>query len=335
MVNETKEFVVRKGEKGKRLDLYLSFSFPGHSRSSLQKMIAEGDILVNGKTVSRHYKVKGKDVVTINLLPVKPHKALPEKIPLNIIYEDEAVIVLNKPAGMVVHPACGNYSGTLVNALLYHFPSLASGKFPDINRVGLVHRLDKDTSGVMVVAKNSTSLSRLAKQFEDKKVEKVYLALVFGKIMNPEGTIEAPVGRKTTDRRKMAVTSISSRQAITHFRVREILGDFTLLEVRPKTGRTHQIRVHLAHIGHPVVGDGQYGRPAPKNWEVSQQLLHAYRLGFVHPVRKDWVEFTAPFPKEFKKVITKLRKDIGIEQNGREKKISRIVQKQRPSELQN
>lgn len=316
MLSETKEFVVHKGEKGKRLDLYLSSSFPNHSRNFLQKMITQGDILVNGKTVSRHYKVKEKDVVTINLPPVKPHKAFPEKIPLNIIYEDKAVIVLNKPAGLVVHPACGNYSGTLVNALLYHFPSLAKGKFPDINRVGLVHRLDKDTSGVMVVAKKNTSLSHLAKQFENRKVEKVYLALVFGKIINPEGSIEAPVGRKITDRRKMAVTSISSRQAITDFRVREILGDFTLLEVRPKTGRTHQIRVHLAHIGHPVVGDSEYGRPAPKNWGVSRQLLHAYKLGFIHPVKKDWVKFTAPLPREFKKVIAKLRKDMKIEENG-------------------
>lgn len=316
MVSETKEFVVHKGEKGKRLDLYLSSSFPDHSRNFLQKMITQGDVLVNGKTVSRHYKVKEKDVVTINLPPVKPHKAFPEKIPLDIIYEDEAVIVLNKSAGIVVHPACGNYSGTLVNALLYHFPNLTRGKFPDINRVGLVHRLDKDTSGVMVVAKNNISLSRLAKQFENRKVEKVYLALVFGKIINPEGSIEAPVGRKITDRRKMAVTSISSRQAITDFRVREILGDFTLLEVRPKTGRTHQIRVHLAHIGHPVVGDGEYGRPAPKNWRVNRQLLHAYKLGFIHPVKKDWVRFTAPLPKEFKKVIAKLRKDMKIKQNG-------------------
>ena len=316
MVSEAKKIVVHKGEKGKRLDLYLSSSFPHLSRNSLQKMIVERDVLVNGKSVSRHYKVKEKDVVTIKLPAVKHHRAFPEKIPLDIIYEDEAVIVLNKPAGMVVHPACGNYSGTLVNALLYHFPGLARGKFPDINRVGLVHRLDKDTSGVMVVAKNSTSLSRLAKQFENKKIEKEYVALVYGKIINPEGSIEAPVGRKITDRRKMAVTSISSRQAITHFRVREILGDFTLLDVSPKTGRTHQIRVHLAHIGHPVVGDGEYGPPTPKNLAVSRQLLHAYKLGFIHPVRKDWVEFTAPLPKEFKKVITKLRKDKKIRKNG-------------------
>ena len=309
MEKETKELVVYKGEKGKRLDLYLSSSFPRRSRNSLQKMIAEGNILVNDRVVSRHYKVKEKDVITINLPTVKPHKAFPEKIPLNIIYEDKAIIVLNKPAGMVVHPACGNYSGTLVNALLYHFPGLGRGKFPDINRVGLVHRLDKDTSGVMVVAKNDTSLSLLAKQFENKEVEKVYLALVFGKIVNPEGSIEAPVGRKITDRRKMAVTSIRSRQASTDFTVREILGDFTFLEVRPKTGRTHQIRVHLAHIGHPVVGDSEYGRPAPENWGVNRQLLHAYKLGFIHPVKKDWVKFNAPLPREFKKVIAQLRKD--------------------------
>ena len=313
---ERKEFVVHRGEKGKRLDLYLSSSFPRRSRNSLQKMIVQGDILVNDRIVSRHYKVKEKDVVTINLPPAKPHKAFPEKIPLNIIYEDKAVIVLNKPAGMVVHPACGNYSGTLVNALLYHFPGLTRRKFPDINRVGLVHRLDKDTSGVMVVAKNNTSLAHLAKQFENKKVEKVYLALVSGKMVNPEGSIEAPVGRKITDRRKMAVTSIKSRQAITDFTVHEILGDFTFLEVRPKTGRTHQIRVHLAHIGHPVVGDSEYGRPAPENLRVSRQLLHAYKLGFIHPVKKDWVKFTAPLPKEFKKVITQLRKDKRIKADG-------------------
>ncbi|MDH5174158.1 MAG: RluA family pseudouridine synthase [Elusimicrobiota bacterium] len=309
MLSETKELVVHKGEKGKRLDLYLSSSFPRHSRNSLQKMIAEGNILVNERIVPRHYKVKEKDVVRMKIPAIKPHKAIPEKIPLNIIYEDKAIIVLNKPAGMVVHPACGNYSGTLVNALLYHFPGLARGKFPDINRVGIVHRLDKDTSGVMVVAKNNTSLSFLAKQFENKKVEKVYLALVFGKIVNPEGSIEAPVGRKITDRRKMAVTSIRSRQAITDFTVREILGDFTFLEVRPKTGRTHQIRVHLAHIGHPIVGDSEYGRPAAENLGVSRQLLHAHKLGFVHPVKKDWVRFTAPLPGDFRKVIAQLRKN--------------------------
>lgn len=315
MVSERKEFVVHNGEKGKRLDLYLSSSFPGYSRSSVQKMIEGGDILVNGKSVSRHYKVKGNDVITVNLPSVKPHRALPENIPLDIIYEDEVIIVLNKPAGMVVHPACGNYSGTLVNALLYHFPCLASGKFPDINRVGLVHRLDKGTSGVMVVAKNTTSLSHLAKQFEDKKVEKVYMALVFGKIINPEGSIEAPVGRKITDRKKMAVTTISSRQAITDFKVCEILGDFTLLEVRPRTGRTHQIRVHLAHIGYPVVGDIEYGHPAPDNWRLNRQLLHAYKLGFVHPISKEWMEFTAPLPREFKRIIARLRKDMKTEQN--------------------
>jgi len=290
-------------------------------------MIVEGDVLVNDEAVSPHYKVKEKDVVTIRVPAAKPHRAFPEKIPLDIIYEDEAVILVNKPAGMVVHPACGNYSGTLVNALLYHFPALASGEFPDINRVGLVHRLDKDTSGVMVVAKNSASLTRLAKQFENKKVEKTYLALVFGKIVNPEGSIEAPVGRKITDRRKMAVTSISSRQAITRFRVREILGDFTLLDVSPKTGRTHQIRVHLAHIGHPVVGDVEYGSVAPKNLGVRRQLLHAYKLGFIHPVKKDWVEFTAPLPNDFKKVIAALSKDMKIKKNARKKKISRVVQK--------
>jgi len=275
-------------------------------------MIAEGDILVNGRIVSRHYGVKEGDLITVKAPPAKPHRAFPEEIPLDIIYEDEAIIVLNKPAGMVVHPACGNYSGTLVNALLYHFPDLAKGGFPEINRVGLVHRLDKNTSGVMVVAKNGISLSRLAKQFEDKKVEKVYIALVLGKIVNPEGSIEAPVGRKITNRRKMAVTSIRSRQAITDFRVREVLGDFTLLEVSPKTGRTHQIRVHLAHIGHPVVGDSEYGRPGPKNWGVNRQLLHAYKLRFVHPVRNEWMEFTAPLPKEFKRVIARLKKNMEI-----------------------
>ena len=312
MAIQTREFIVHRGEKGKRLDLYLSSSFPGHSRSFLQKMIAEGDILVNGRIVSRHYGVKEGDLITVKAPPAKPHRAFPEEIPLDIIYEDEAIIVLNKPAGMVVHPACGNYSGTLVNALLYHFPDLAKGGFPEINRVGLVHRLDKNTSGVMVVAKNGISLSRLAKQFEDKKVEKVYIALVLGKIVNPEGSIEAPVGRKITNRRKMAVTSIRSRQAITDFRVREVLGDFTLLEVSPKTGRTHQIRVHLAHIGHPVVGDSEYGRPGPKNWGVNRQLLHAYKLRFVHPVRNEWMEFTAPLPKEFKRVIARLKKNMEI-----------------------
>jgi len=316
MVSETKKLVVHKGEKGKRLDVYLSSSFPGRSRSSWQRMISEGDILVNTEVVPRNYKVKEKDVVSINLPTARPHRPSPEKIPLDLIYEDDGVIVLNKQAGMVVHPACGNYSGTLVNALLYHFPSLGNGKFPDINRVGLVHRLDKNTSGVMVIAKNSTSLSNLAKQFEEKKVEKVYVALVFGKIANPEGTIEAPVGRKITDRKKMAVTALRSRQAITHFRVREILGDFTLLEVRPKTGRTHQIRVHLAHIGHPVVGDSEYGQPAPKNWGINRQLLHAEKLGFTHPFRKDWVEFAAPLPSDFRKVITRLRKDRALRENG-------------------
>jgi len=316
LVSERKELVVRKGKKGKRLDLYLSSSFPGHSRSSIQKMIVEGRILVNGRAVSSHYKVKEEDRITISLPSRKPSRALPEKIPLDIIYEDEDIIVINKPAGMVVHPACGNYSGTLVNALLYHFPDFASGEFPDINRVGLVHRLDRNTSGVMVVARNNISLHNLAKQFEYKKVEKVYLALVFGKIINREGIIEAPVGRKLADRKKMAVTSIRSREAITHFRVKQVLKDCTLLEVRPKTGRTHQIRVHLAHIGHPVVGNGEYGPSQPRNWSVRRQLLHAHKLGFVHPVKKYWVEFVAPLPKDFREIIANLRKDMRVEQNG-------------------
>ncbi|ADH61104.1 pseudouridine synthase, RluA family [Thermoanaerobacter mathranii subsp. mathranii str. A3] len=297
--------VVLQGEKedeGKRIDVFLAAELD-YTRSYIKKLIVDGLAFVNGKTVKPSYKVKENDKVVVNIPEAEKIDVLPENIPLDILYEDDDIIVINKPQGMVVHPAPGNYSGTLVNALLYHCKNLSG--INGILRPGIVHRLDKDTSGVMVVAKNDKAHISLSNQIKERSVFKKYVAIVEGVIKNEEEKIEAPIGRHPVDRKKMAVIE-DGRYALTLYKVLERFKENTLIEAVIKTGRTHQIRVHMAFIGHPVVGDPVYGFKKQK-FKLEGQALHSRVLGFMHPTKGVYMEFEAPLPEYFKKLIEILR----------------------------
>jgi 23S rRNA pseudouridine1911/1915/1917 synthase len=297
---------------GKRLDIFIAHYEPQISRNRIQNLIKEGQALVNGNLEKPGYKVKLDERVTLDL-PERPvRQVLPEPLPLYVIYEDPHMIVLNKPAGLVVHPAPGNYTGTLVNALLYHYgslPSLGSRTDADAReRAGIVHRLDKDTSGVMVVARTHESLRSLSAQFRNRVVQKRYLALVAGVIKKGSGTIEVGLGRHVKERKKISVHTHHARDAVTKFTVKERFKSATLVEVEIKTGRTHQIRVHMAHIGHPVLGDRVYGGSAVvRSSQAARQMLHAETLSLLHPDTGTPLSFTAPPPPDMTAVIEKLR----------------------------
>lgn len=289
----------------KRVDVFLAELIDDFSRSYIQKGIEEGWVKVNGKTVKPNYKLKCGDVVEAQIPAPKALSLEPENIPLDIIYEDQDIIVINKPRGMVVYPAPGNYSGTLVNALLYHAKDLSG--INGVLRPGIVHRLDKDTSGAIVVAKNDQAHRTLADQFKGKKVKKTYLAIVWGNLPEDRATIEAPIGRHPVKRVEMAVDAKHGKEAITHFKVLERFGDFTFVEVNIETGRTHQIRVHMSYIGHPVVGDPLYSRK--KNpFNIKGQALHAFRLGLYHPRSGEFMTFEAPVPEDFNEILNILRR---------------------------
>jgi len=300
---KTMEFCV-EDDKNERLDVFITSRIKDLSRTYVQKLIKKGYITVDGVTQKPNYRVKRGEKIRI-LIPL-PQKleAKPEKIPLDVLYEDDDIVVVNKPKGMVVHPAPGNYSGTLVNALLYHCDNLSgiNGKI----RPGIVHRLDKDTSGVMVAAKNDLAHRKLVEQIKQRKIKKEYIALVHGCIKEERGTIDAPIGRHPVDRKKMAVTANNSKHAVTHFEVLERFKDFTLVKVFLYTGRTHQIRVHMAYIGHPVVGDPKYSS-VKNNMGLDTQALHARVLGLYHPTTGEYIEFEAPIPEELESVLKKLR----------------------------
>jgi 23S rRNA pseudouridine1911/1915/1917 synthase len=279
-------------EEGVRLDKYISDNCPEISRSRIQKLIAEGYVTVNTRPAKASLRLNTGDELQVTIPPLPSTRLLPETIPLSIIYEDDEVLVLDKPPGMTVHPAPSNREHTLVNAILAHFPALADiGGEP---RPGIVHRLDKNTSGVMVVAKSAPAQQKLAEQFHRHSVLKVYLVLVKGRITPEVGVIEADIGRDTRNRKRMAVVS-RGRPASTEYKVIRYLDGYTLLEVRTHTGRTHQIRVHLAAIGYPVIGDATYGLKLPL---LSRQFLHAHRLGFKLPSSGQYVEFTAELPQD-------------------------------------
>ncbi len=291
-------------ETGKRLDVFLTEKFPQYSRTYFQKLINQGLVLVQGSLKKANYKLHSEEEIEVTFPPPEVPSVKPEALPLDIIYEDEDIIVINKPAGMVVHPACGHKESTLVNALLYHAHKLPSPSGA-VFRPGIVHRLDKETSGVMVVAKNEETMFSLAKQFERRKVEKIYLALVQGKVQEKKGVIEAPLGRDLKDRRKVAITSLHARPAVTEFKLVEIFSNQTsLLEIKPLTGRTHQIRVHLSAIGYPICGDKEY--KGDKTYP--RVLLHSWKLKFFHPGKKKDVEFTAPLAEDFQKILDTLRR---------------------------
>ena len=294
--------IVEINDSGKRIDKYLNENTE-YTRSKIQKMIENGNILVNDVKVKDSYKVKENDYITIEALE-ETTDILPENIPLDIYYEDDDLIVVNKPSGMVVHPAPGNYTGTLVNALIYHTNNLS--KVNTNIRPGIVHRIDADTSGLLLVAKNDKSHDILAEAIQKKEVVREYIALVEGIIMEDTATIDAPIGRDKKDRKKMTVTSENSKDAVTHIRVLERYKDSTLIRCKLETGRTHQIRVHLSYIGHPVVNDPVYGHKKLIDKDFGQ-MLHAEKLGFVHPTTKEYMEFTAPVPDRFKEILEGFR----------------------------
>jgi len=324
--------IVTEKHVSKRLDVFIGHYEPHISRNRIQTLIKSGLALVNGKVEKPGYKVKLDENITIELPEKKVHHVLPEPIPLSVLYEDPHIIVLNKPPGIVVHPAPGNYTGTLVNALLYHYGSLPSrrpltsvlspqgrglgegwssgAEGVERERAGIVHRLDKDTSGVMVVARTQEALRSLTMQFKNRVVKKRYVALVAGVIKKGSGTIEVGLGRHVKERKKISTHTHHAREAVTSFTVKERYRNATLVEVEIKTGRTHQIRVHMAHIGHPVLGDHVYGGGKSKPFGesiIQRQMLHAETLAFLHPDTGNPMTFIAPPPADMAGVIEKLR----------------------------
>ena len=287
---------------GERIDKALSLMESTWSRSQISGWLDEERILVNGAKVKAKYKVKVGDVIEVTVPEVEDLEILPENLNLEIVYEDADVLVVNKPKGMVVHPAPGHASGTLVNGLMYHCKDLSG--INGVARPGIVHRIDKDTSGLLMVAKNDVAHEGLVNQLVDKSVTRKYTALVHGHIPHEKGTIDAPIGRDQKDRQKQAVVD-KGKHAVTHFQVIENFGDYTLVECRLETGRTHQIRVHMNYIGYPLVGDPKYG--PKKTIDFGGQVLHAGVLGFIHPVTKEYLEFEAPLPEDFQQLLTELR----------------------------
>lgn len=295
-------FIIDEENENSRIDYFLSTN-TDYSRSKINKMIKEKLILINEKNVKPSYILKLNDKVEILGELNERIEINPENIPLDILYEDEDVIVVNKPSGMVVHPGNGNHSGTLVNALLYHCNSLSNHEI----RPGIVHRIDKDTSGILMVAKNDYSHEFLANQLKEKTTTRKYIALVWGVIKHDTGTIDAPIGRDINDRQKFSVTDINSKDAITHFKVLERYKNTTLIELNLETGRTHQIRVHMNYIGYPIVNDKVYGHK--KTINDFGQMLHAKTLGFIHPKTKEYMEFSVESPKEFIEILNRFKEE--------------------------
>ncbi len=302
---EKKNIYIGAGQAGGRIDKVLAELLPELSRSYIQTLAGEGRILHNGAPAKPNEKVKEGDRVEVEVPPPRKLETKPENIPLDIVYEDASLLVVNKPQGMVVHPAAGNYEGTLVSALLYHCGDNLSG-INGVLRPGIVHRIDKDTSGLLLVAKTNEAHVSLAEQIKEHSLTRRYKALVRGGFAQEEGTIDLPIGRNPKDRKKMCVTQHNSREAVTHWRVLERLGQYTLVECRLETGRTHQIRVHMSYLGHPVVGDPVYGAHKEK-FQTNGQLLHAACVGFLHPVTGAYMEFSAPLPPQFERILQLLR----------------------------
>ncbi|APG71378.1 pseudouridine synthase [Lactobacillus delbrueckii subsp. delbrueckii] len=298
-----REYELTAEESGQRLDKYLVGEMTDLSRSRIKELVQAGEVLVNGKKSKVSYKVQKGDLIQVTVLPLEPLKLEAENIPLDIVYEDEDIIVVNKPQGMVVHPAAGHPSHTLVNALLYHTRDLADS--PEGFRPGIVHRIDKDTSGLLMVAKNAAARESLEKQLAAKSNKRQYLAIVHGNFAEEEGTIDAPIGRNPKDRKQMAVVE-KGKSAVTHFKVLEQYQGYSLVECQLETGRTHQIRVHMAYIGHPLAGDPLYG--PRKTLPGHGQFLHAKTLGFEQPSTGEWLEFSAKPPEIFQQTVADLRK---------------------------
>lgn len=298
-------FIIDSENAGVRIDKFLSDEIEELTRSSLVNLIADGNVKVNNKEVSKNYKLKSGDNIAVSVPEPVEYEAEAENIPLDIVYEDNDLLVVNKPKGMVVHPAAGNYTGTLVNALLYHCKDNLSG-INGVLRPGIVHRIDKDTSGLLLVAKNDKAHNSLAEQIKEHSLTREYEAIVFGNIKDDTGVIDAPIGRHHSDRKKMAVTDKNSKNAVTHYKVLERLKGYTYIKFKLETGRTHQIRVHCAYIGHPVSGDKVYGVKNEKT-NMESQCLHARKIGFIHPSTGEYMEFVSDLPNYFSDYLIKLR----------------------------
>ena len=291
------KIVVQENEENVRLDTYISNN-TDYSRTKISKLVKEQKVFVNNKPTPSNYKVKQKDIIEFALPEEEKIDITPEKMDLNIVYEDDYLAIINKQSGLVVHPAVGNYSHTLVNGLMYHFSQISNKKSI---RPGIVHRLDKDTSGLMVVAKNDKVHEQLSEMIKEKKIERKYLALVWGVVKHDKGTIDAPIGRDFNNRQKYTVTDINSKESITHFKVIKRYKEVTLLECKLETGRTHQIRVHMEYINHPIVNDPLYGRRKIIN--DFGQMLHSKSIKLIHPVTKQKLEFEIEPPKEFIQIL--------------------------------
>ena len=292
-------------EGGARLDKWLSDQLDGLSRAYIQKLIDDGAVLLNGKPGKASSRLNASDRIELEIPESITPDIAPEDIPLDIVYEDDDVIVVNKPKGMVVHPAAGHYTGTLVNALMYHCGSSLSG-INGISRPGIVHRIDKDTTGLIIACKNDRAHMRISEQLKAHTITRRYRAIVTGILKDDEGTITGNIARHKTDRKRMTVTAEGGREAVTHYRVLERFRKHTYVECRLETGRTHQIRVHMAHIGHPLLGDTVYGSSRDEG-KLNGQCLHAMVLGFVHPTTGEYLEFCAPLPEYFEQLLEQLR----------------------------
>lgn len=299
-----REFTVEPGME-MRIDRFLSEQCEDLSRSYLQKLVKDGAVCVGGKAVKSNYKVAAGDTVTLDVPEAVEPEIVPEQMDLDILYEDSDIILINKPKGMVVHPAAGHYTGTLVNGLMYHCQQDLSG-INGVMRPGIVHRIDMDTTGVLIVCKNDLAHNSIAEQLKEHSITRKYYAIVHGVIKEGQGTVDAPIGRHPVDRKKMSINEKNGRQAITHYRVLERFQRFTYVECQLETGRTHQIRVHMASIGHPLLGDTVYG-PAKPPYKLQGQTLHAGVLGIIHPRTGGYMEFTAPLPEYFNELLVKLK----------------------------
>ena len=303
---KTEIFEVMEEQEGERLDKFLSIIYPDTSRSFFQKLIKENSVLVNDKAEKASYRMCFEDVVTIHFPDAVETTIEPEDIPLDILYEDDDLLIVNKPKGMVVHPSAGHFSGTLVNAIMYHCKDSLSGINGEI-RPGIVHRIDMDTTGSLIICKNDNSHVKIAEQIKVHSVNRIYEGIVHGNVKEDEGTIEGAIGRHPVERKKMAINEKNGKPAITHYKVLERFGNYTYMQFKLETGRTHQIRVHMSSIGHPLIGDALYSSGKTPFKNLCGQTLHAKTIGFIHPTKDNYMEFHAPLPEYFEKLLSQLK----------------------------
>ena len=303
---QTESFEVQFEQEGERLDKFLSTIYPDFSRAFFQKLIKNQKVWVNDQNQKASFLVHTDDLVKIEIPDAVETTIVPEDIPLDILYEDQDLLIVNKPKGMVVHPSAGHYTGTLVNAIMYHCKDSLSGINGKI-RPGIVHRIDMDTTGSLIVCKNDEAHVDIAQQIKEHSVNRIYVGIVCGNVKDDEGTIEGPIGRHPIERKKMAINEKNGKPAITHYKVLERFGNYTYMQFKLETGRTHQIRVHMASIGHPLLGDALYSSNRSTFKNLQGQTLHAQTIGFIHPKTGEYMEFSAPLPEYFKKLLSILQ----------------------------